>query len=82
MSYKWVKQYRKLTKDQKERGVIFSSALVVPRFEDSNTEAKTIHEVTREMPDWRQQIENLKDVSFFKSMAFDGDFTVYEVVRS
>ena len=82
MSYKWVKQRRKLTKDQRERGVVFSSALVVPRFEGQDAEEKTIHEVTKDSLDWRDQIDRLKDVEFFKNLARDGNFTVYEITRS
>ena len=80
MAYRWYKRYYKLTKEQKARGVVFSSALEVPGW--GKWEADVIHEVTRDTPEWRETIDRLKDVSFFKAMARDFGLTVYEIQRS
>jgi hypothetical protein len=54
------KIYRKLTKEQKARNVIFSSCLSVDTFESG-----TIHEVYSNEQDKRTKIERLKDDKFF-----------------
>ena len=56
------KIYRKLTKDQKERGVIFSSALSKATTELAGD---TIHEVFIDDPDKYETIANLKNDKFF-----------------
>ena len=60
------KVYKKLTKDQKERGVIFSSCLSVSRTELIND---TIHEVfkTDDPVDRDNKIRRLKDDRFFNA---------------
>lgn len=80
MAYRWIKRYYPLTKAQKERGVVYSSALEVPAW--GQWEPDVIHEVTRDTPEWRETIDRLKDVSFFRSMARDFGLTVYEIQRS
>ena len=61
-----LKIYRKLTKDQKERGVIFSSELV----SDDQSLSKTIHEVKETDSDKFERIEKLKDDKFFNNSPF------------
>lgn len=75
----WKKKRLSLTKDQRERGVVFSSALV----RAGEREADTIHEVIpAENADWRETIRRLEDVRFFKGMARDMGWDVTEIVRS
>lgn len=58
------KVYKKLTEDQKKRGVIFSSCLSVGRTEQ---DGDTIHEVLKDGEDINGHIERLKDDKFFNS---------------
>ena len=58
------KVYKKLTDEQKKRGVIFSSCLSVGRTE---TEKDTKHEVLGDTPDYINTIARLKDDKFFNS---------------
>lgn len=58
------KVYKKLTEDQKQRGVIFSSCLSVYRFE---TTKDTIHEVLSLDVDKHETIRRLKDDKFFNA---------------
>ena len=76
MAYSWKKKNYKLTKEQKERGVIFSSQLI------KDGEPGKLHEVTIDMKDKTEQIDNLKDVSFFKSLARDFGCRVELIERS
>ena len=62
------KKYLKLTKEQKERGVIFSSELIG---------GKGIHEVFETDKDAEETIKNLKDDSFFNESPF-----AYNEIRS
>jgi len=55
------KKYLKLTKDQKERGVIFSSQLIP---------SNMIHEVKIDQDDKNEVIERLKDDKFFNNSHF------------
>lgn len=80
MSYKWVKHNLKLTSDQRERGVVFSSALVKPSFGES--ESDTIHEVMATDENVARTIDLLRDVSWFKRFARDMGWEVHEYVRS
>lgn len=61
------KKYLKLTKDQKERGVIFSSTLI-PN-DRINMDLRT-HEVKADDPDKREKIERLKDDKFFNNSPY------------
>lgn len=58
------KVYRALTKEQRERGVIFSSTLSKYQCEQPGD---TIHEVKEDDPDKSQVIANLKDDKFFNN---------------
>ena len=58
------KVYKKLTDEQKKRGVIFSSCLSVGRTE---TEEDTEHEVLNDDVDKWDTIARLKDDKFFNS---------------
>lgn len=58
------KVYRKLTKDQKERGVIFSSQLIVREDCETNYDFK-IHEVYEDNKNKDVFIENLLNDRFF-----------------
>lgn len=78
MAYRWKKCHYKLTKDQRERGVIFSSQLVNYTTHD----AGVLHEVFRDQPDKWEVIERLKDVRFFKEMARDFGYNVELIERS
>ena len=68
------KIYRKLTKDQKERGIIFSSTLSKCTTETSDC---TIHEVHKDDHDAYNTIQRLKDDKFF-----NGSPWKYNVIRS
>ena len=71
--------HRTLTKDQKSRGIVFSSALIRKQFEEM--EADTIHEVESGDPKRYEKIQNLKDVRFFKNMAESCNWDVIHIVR-
>lgn len=74
---KWKTKRLKLTKDQKARGVIFSSALIVTNREIETT----IHEVLATDPDAERKIANLRDVNFFKGLAAEFGFDVIHEIR-
>ena len=76
MSFRTVK--RNLTKEQKERGVIYSSVLVVTNKTGFNEELK---EVLATDVDRDRQIRLLKDVSWFKDFAREFDLDVINYVR-
>lgn len=66
------KQYRKLTKEQKQRGVIFSSELL-----PTIGTMRTIHEVfkpqnntTAEWQEVEEEIRRLKDDKFFNNSPY------------
>ena len=59
------KIYRKLTKDQKDAGVVFSSCLSPVKYETG-----TIHEVMADDPDRENKIRNLKDDKFFNGSQY------------
>jgi hypothetical protein len=65
------KMYRKLTQDQKYRGVIFSSCL-----SEDTSESGTIHEVHYADEERHEKIRRLKDDSFFKHSHFN-----YNIIR-
>lgn len=74
----WRTKHLNLTKDQKDRGVIYSSVLIVT----NNPGCKSVlHEVMADDPDRHEKIRNLKDVSFFKTMARDFGYNVINEVR-
>lgn len=78
MAYKWTKRNYKLTKDQRERGVIFSSQL------NNYTlhQVGELHEVFEDQPDKYEVIKNLKDIKFFKNWAQDEGFNCELIERS
>lgn len=65
-------QYRKLLKDQKSRGVIFSSQLKDSKGKVANA---GIHEVFADDSEKELKIERLTDASFFK----DGSWDINEI---
>lgn len=67
-----------LTADQRERGIIYSSVLIVTNRPDVK---RVLHEVHKDDPDKYEKIRNLKDVGFFKSMARDLGYNVINEVR-
>ena len=67
------KVYRRLTKDQVERGVVFSSTL--SRF-SVESEGDLVKEVFADTDDKERIIRNLKDDSFF-----DGSPWRYNIIR-
>lgn len=70
-------KYLRLTKDQRERGVIYSSVLV-----NHSIDAKPVlHEVFESDPDKELKIERLKDVSFFRRWARSEGWNVVNIVR-
>lgn len=71
-------KYLELTQDQKERGVIYSSKLIV--LEDG-FDNDIIHEVMGDDPRRDEYIRNLEDVSFFRNMARDMGWDVINEVR-
>ena len=68
------KIYKKLTKEQIKRNVIFSSCLSVYTTEQ---EKDTIHEVLNNQEDKHEFIRRLKDDKFFNSSHFK-----YNIIRS
>lgn len=72
-------KYLPLKADQKERRVIFSSRLVVTN--NPEIDNGVIHEVFADDPDRDRIIRNLKNVSFFESMADDMGWDVIHEVR-
>lgn len=79
MAYSWKNRYYKLTKDQRERGVIFSSQLINYSIDTDNN---IVHEVFRDQEDKWEVIERLKDVEFFRNMARDFGWHVEHIQRS
>lgn len=77
----WKKINRKLTADQMDRGVVFSSQLVNYTLGDTEDTA-LVHEVIPGECNVTEKIRLLKDVSFFKRMARDMGYRVVEIVRS
>lgn len=71
--------YRKLTADQKNRNIIYSSQLIVTN--NPAIENGVIHEVKADDPRRAEKINNLKDVSFFKRLAADAGYNVINIVR-
>ena len=67
------KIYKSLTKDQKERGIIFSSTL--SRYTTELT-TDTMHEVHKDDPDKWTTIDRLKDDTFF-----NGSPWKYNIIR-
>ena len=78
MAYQWIKRNYKLTKEQKERGVIFSSQLINYTTKDFGE----MHEVYADQEDKWEVIERLKDVKFFKNMASDCGYRCELIERS
>lgn len=74
----WKNKYLSLTVDQKDRGVIYSSALIVKNRPDIKV---VTHEVYGEDENAQQKIRNLKDTSFFKNMAYDMGWDVVNEIR-
>lgn len=74
----WRTRRKPLTEDQKARGVIYSSELIVTNMPDIDS---TLHEVFDDDPDKWRQISNLEDVSFFKGMARQFGWNVINEVR-
>lgn len=74
----WKTKHLSLTKDQKERGVIYSSILIVTNNPSCD---RILHEVMADDPDRYEKIRNLKDVTFFKNMAMDFGWNVINEVR-
>lgn len=71
--------YRKLTKQQKENGVIYSSQLIV--LNNPAIENGVIHEVKKDDPRRTEKIKNLKNVRFFQYMAADNGWDVINIIR-
>ena len=69
------KLYKKLTQEQKERGVVFSSCLSVERIEQEQ-QGDTIHEVFGFSREDEKKIERLKDDKFFNKSHFN-----YNIIR-
>ena len=74
----WRTRYLKLTKDQKERGVIYSSELIATNAPYLD---RICHEVHEDDPDKYRIIRNLEDVSFFKALAKESGWNVINEVR-
>ena len=77
MSFKT--RYYPLTQEQRCRGVIYSSRLIVTN--NPYIDNSTIHEVLEDDPRKDEHIRNLQDVSFFKAMAKDMGWNVINEVR-
>lgn len=72
------KVHKKLTKEQKERGVIFSSELKVLNNPEFNDDYK---EVLATDKDGVRKIELLKNTSFFEGMAEEFGLNVINIIR-
>lgn len=68
------KIYRKLTKEQRARGVIFTSTLSKHTLEQPGD---FTHEVKSDMPDKYERIERLKDDAFFNASPW-----TYNIIRN
>lgn len=66
------KIYRKLTKEQREAGIVFSSCLSADKYETG-----TIHEVRGDNPDKEETIRRLKDDKFFNNSPWN-----YNIIRT
>ena len=77
--YGWRTRNLELTDDQKARGVIYSSMLIVT---NNPNDKPTLCEVMADDPDKADKIRRLKDTSFFESMAMDFGYDVINEVRS
>ena len=69
------KVYKKLTNEQKERGVIFSSCLSKERTEQSS-DMPSIHEVLSSSDDKNATMDRLLDDKFFNSSPW-----TYNIIR-
>lgn len=67
-----------LTEDQKKRGVIYSSVLIVTNKDIDSV----LHEVYADDPRAAETIANLEDVSFFKHFAKIAGYDVINEVRT
>lgn len=74
----WRTRRLPLTEDQKKRGVIFSSELIVKNNPDLK---RTRHEVMADDPDFESTIERLKDTTFFENIARDMGWNVVHEIR-
>lgn len=74
----WKNDYLPLTEDQKERGVVYSSVLIVTNNPDLN---RTLHEVMADDPRKDEKIKLLQDVTFFKNMAASCGWNVVNEIR-
>ncbi len=72
-------EYLNLTEEQKSRGVIYSSRLVVTN--NPHIDNGIIHEVFGDDPDKDRMIRNLENVGFFEGMANDLGWDVVNEVR-
>ena len=64
--------YKQVTKEQKEKGIIFTSPLSVGR-----TEGDTIHEVLETDKDKYTKIDRLKDDKFFNTSYYN-----YNIIKN
>ena len=78
MAYQWTKKNYKLTKEQKERGVVFSSQFM----NHTTKEVGMVHEVYADQKDRQEAIKRLKNVCFFKHMAKDYGYRCEVIERS
>lgn len=69
------KVYRKLTKDQKSRGVIFSSVFL-------GVDSYCIHEVFVSDDDMEEKIKRLKNDKFFRGWGEDKNGNIIHEIRS
>lgn len=79
MAYGWTKRNYKLTKDQRERGVIFSSVLI----NHTTKEEPVLYEVFEDDPDKYEKINNLagrETVRWWKNLARDAGWN-YEMIN-
>lgn len=63
--------YRRLTVEQKRRGVIMSSKLLGDDFEGKE------HEVFDTDPDYKEKMDRLKDASFFEESPYHTNIIRY-----
>lgn len=73
----WRTKMLPLTDDQINRGVVYSSRLIVSNYRAGSV----LHEVYADDPDKQRKIRNLEDVTFFKNMANEMNWNVVNEVH-
>ena len=76
-----IKKYLKLTKEQKARGIYFSSQFKFPG-EDHELHEITLEELNQDPKKAREKEERLRDDKFFRGWGFDSKYNCIHEIRS